>query len=124
MKSGCILVLNSWSDTFFPVKHAYVDEFVEVNIFSITGFTYTLGKIYNLLISHVFYKFYKEDGTVVFLENNNTIYMGDDIICSLANPIKCEDNYVKVELRTKLYYHNKNNEHFITFPDGTSIPVE
>ena len=54
---------------------------------------------------------------MVFLEHNNNIYMGDNMIDSLANPIQCEDNYVRFELRRKLYYPYNNNAHFITFPD-------
>ena len=50
--------------------------------------------------------------------------MGDEIIDSLANLIKCEDNYVIVDLCPKLYYPNKNNAQSITFLYGTSIPVE
>ena len=64
MKSGCILGLDSWDDTGFSGKHTYIDEFVEVNIVNVTGFTYTLGSIYNLLIAHVWYEFDKEDGNL------------------------------------------------------------
>ena len=50
--------------------------------------------------------------------------MGDDKIDYLANPIQCEDNYMRVDLRPKLYYPNNNNTQSITFPDGNPIPVE
>ena len=50
--------------------------------------------------------------------------MGVDMIDSLANPIQCEDNYLRIYLRPKLYYPNNNNIHSITFPDGTLIPVK
>ena len=59
MKSGCRLVLDSWADTGFPVKHAYVDEFVEGKILNVNGFTSTLGSIDNLPISYVLYSFGK-----------------------------------------------------------------
>ena len=50
--------------------------------------------------------------------------MGGYMIDSLANPIQCEDNYVRIDLRPKVYDPNKNNAKSITFPDGTSIPIE
>ena len=102
MKSGFILGLDSWADTGFSGKHAYVDGFVEGNSVNVTGFKSTLGSIDNLPIAHVLYEFDKENGNVVLLEHNNTIYMGDDMIDSLDNPIQCEDNYVRVDLRQKV----------------------
>ena len=42
----------------------------------------------------------------------------------LDNPIKCEDNDVRVNLHPKVYDPNKNNAQLITFPDETSTPVE
>ena len=59
MKLGCRLGLDSWADTGFSVKNAHVDEFVEGKIVNITGFTYTLGSIDNLPISHTLYEFDK-----------------------------------------------------------------
>ena len=46
------------------------------------------------------------------------------MIYSLAKPIQSEDNDVKVDLRPKVYYPNNNNAQSITFPVGTSIPVD
>ena len=40
----------------------------------------------------------------------------------LANQIQCEDNAVRIDLRTKVYYQNNNNGHLITFPYETSTP--
>ena len=50
--------------------------------------------------------------------------MGDDMINYLANPIQCEYNDVRIDLRPKVYDPNNNNAQSITFPDETSIPVE
>ena len=61
---------------------------------------------------------------MVLLEHNNTIYMGDNMIDSLANPVQCEDNDVRFGLRLNVYYPNNNNAHLINFPDGTLIPVD
>ena len=55
-------------------------------------------------------------------EQNNTIYMGDDMIDSLANTIQCEDNDARIDLQPKVYDPNNNNSQSITFPYGTSIP--
>ena len=67
MKSGCRLGLYSWADSIFSGKLDYVDEFVEVNSFNITGFTYTLVSIDNLPIYHFLYSFHKDGGTVVLI---------------------------------------------------------
>ena len=58
------------------------------------------------------------------LENNNTIYMGYDMIDSLANPIQLEDNYVRIGLCTKLNDPNHKYAQSITFPNGTSTTIE
>ena len=91
---------------------------------NVTRFTSTLGYIDNLPIAHVLYAFDKDGVTVVLREHNNIIYMGYDMIDSLSNPIKCQDNDGRVKLRPKLQYPNNNNAQLITFPDGTSIPVD
>ena len=59
MKSGCRLGLDSWSETGCSDKHAYVDEFVEVNSADVTGFTSTLGSIDKITISRFLYAFDK-----------------------------------------------------------------
>ena len=46
------------------------------------------------------------------------------MIGSLANPIHCEYNGVRINFRPKLYYPNNNNAQSITLLDGTSIAVE
>ena len=61
---------------------------------------------------------------MILIEHNNTKYMGETMIDSLANPIQCEDNYVRFNLRPKLYYPNNNYAQTFTFPDWNSIPVE
>ena len=38
--------------------------------------------------------------------------------------MQCEYNNAIIDLRPKLYYHNKNNAQSITFPYGTSISVD
>ena len=83
-----------------------------------------MGYIDNLPISHVLYEFYKEDRTVVLLEHHSTIYMGDNMIHYFSDPIKCEDNDLRINLHPKLYDPNNNNAQSITLPVGTSIPVE
>ena len=124
MKSGCRLGLDYWADTGWSVKHPYVDEFIEGKSVNVTGSTYNLGYIDNLPIAHVLYVFYKEYGTLVFLEQKNTIYMRDNMTNSLSCPIQYEDNDVRIYLHTKVYDPNNNKAHSITFPYLTSISVE
>ena len=99
--------LDSWADTGCSDKHAYVDECFEYKTVNVTGFTSTLISIDRFTITNVLYAFDKEYGTVVLFEHNNTIYMGDDMINSVVNPIKCEDNDVRIDLHPKVYDPNK-----------------
>ena len=104
------MCLDSWAETGCSGKHDYTDELVQGKSVNVTGFTYALISIDNLPISHVLYAFYKEDGTVVLLEHNNTIHTGKgDIINSLANPIQCEDNDMKINFFPKVYYPDTDN---------------
>ena len=68
-----------------------------------------MGSIDNLPIVHVLYAFDKEYVTVVLLEHNNTIYIGDDMIYSLDIPIQCRDNNLRIDLRPQIYDPNNNN---------------
>ena len=101
--------LYYWARTGCSGKHASVYLFVEVKNDNVPGFISTLRYIDNLPIAHVLYAFNKEDGNVVLIEHNNTIYMGDDMINLLANSIQCEDNYLIINLRPKVYDTNNNN---------------
>ena len=123
MKSRWILGLYYWAYTSCSGKKSYVDEFVEGKSVNLTVFTSNLVSIDKITISHVLYKFDKKDETVVFIEQNNKIFMGDNMIDSLDKPIGCEDNDVRVDLRSKIYYPHNNNSQSINFSDGTSIPV-
>ena len=124
MKLGFRLGLDSWADTGCSGKNAYVDEFVEVKSFNVTGFTSILVSIDNLPIAHVLYAFDKENENMVFLKHNNTIYTGNDIIDTLDNPIQCEYNDMRVDLCLKSNDPNNNNTQSITFSYGTLIPVD
>ena len=108
MRSGCILGLYSRADTGCSGKHAYVDEFFDSKSFNVTGFKSTLGSIDNLPIAHVLYIVGKEDVNLVLLKHNNTVYVGDETIDSLAT-IQCEDNDVIINLHPKTYDPNNNN---------------
>ena len=111
--------LYYWAYTSCSGKKSYVDEFVEGKSVNVTGFTSTLGSIDNLPIAHLLYLFDKEDGTMVLLEHNNTIYMVDGMINSLDNPIRCEGNDARIDLPPKVYDPNNNNTQLITLPYGT-----
>ena len=87
------------------------------------GFSSSLGKLYNLAYAHVLYAYDHEDESVLLLEHNNTIYLGDAIQDNLSNPIQSEEIGVRIDLRPK-YYHNKDGQaQSITFPNGTILPI-
>ena len=88
-----------------------------------TGFSPALGKLDNLPYAHVLYAYDNEEGQVILLEQNNTIYMGNNMNDSLSNPIQSEEAGVRVDLRPKYYYNNDNQAQTITFPDGTTISI-
>ena len=56
---------------------------------------------------------------MVLLEHNKNIYKADDMINSLDNPIRCEENDVIIDLHPKVYDPNNNNAQSITLPGGT-----
>ena len=101
---GCKLGIDSWADTCCAGKHAFVEEFVEGKIVNATGFTPSLGALNGLPIAHVVYAHDTLDGSVLLLECNNSIYLGDNMADGLINPIQCEENGVRVDTRPKVYY--------------------
>ena len=80
MQSGCRLGFDTWADTSCSGKHAFVEAFVEGKMVTATGFSSNLGKLENLYVAHVVYAYDLDDGNVLLLENNNTIYMGENMI--------------------------------------------
>ena len=75
LRLGCKLGLDSWADTGCSGRHAYVEEFVIGKTVTAIGFSSALGKLDNLLYAHVLYAYDHEDGWILLLEHNNTIYM-------------------------------------------------
>ena len=67
-----------------------------------------------LPVAKILYDFYKADGYTVLLEHNNTIYMGKDMEESFTNPIQLECNSIKVDLRPKEFYPDKEHAQIIT----------
>ena len=88
LRLGCRLGLDSWEDTGCSRRHAYVEEFVIRKIVTTTGFSTALGKLDNLPYAHVLYTYDHEDGWVLLLEHNNTIYMQDNMNDWISNPIQ------------------------------------
>ena len=91
---GGRLGFDTWADTSCSGKHAYVESFVDGKSATATGFTPALGKMTSLPIANVLYAHDLSDGSVVLLENFNTIYLGNNMTDSLINPIQAEDNDV------------------------------
>ena len=77
----------------------------------------------NLPIAHVLYAHDALDGSVLILECNNSIYMGEDMVDSLINPIQCEDNNVRVNIRPKAYYPADAHCQSLVFDDGTTTMI-
>ena len=97
LRNGCKLGLDTWADTGCSGKHAYVEEFLIGKTVTAMGFSSSLGKLDNLPYAHVLYAYDHEDGSVLILEHNNTIYLQD----SLANPIQSEEIRVRIDLRSR-----------------------
>ena len=89
-----------------------------------TGFTSSLGSIPSLPIANVLYAYDASDGTVIILEANNSIYLGDKMEESLLNPIQAEEQGVNIDDRPCRYYPNDPNIQCMIFEDGTQIPIE
>ena len=121
---GCKLGIDSWADTCCAGKHAYVEEFIEGKTVTATGFTSSLGSIKSLPIANVLYAYDAPDGTVIVLECNNSIYLGDKMNDSLLNPIQAEEVGVRIDIRPRRYYPEDIGCQSIQFPDGTVIAVE
>ena len=123
--NGCRLGIDTWADTSCSGKHAYVESFIEGKTINASGFTSSLGTMKNLPIANVIYAYDTNEGETLLLENNHTIYLGNDMQDSLINPIQVEENNIHVDTRNKRFYPNEIDTcQTISFPDGTIIPVE
>ena len=119
---GAKLGWDSWAETSCSGRHAFVEEFVEGKTVTATGFSTSLGSLKDLPIAHVLYAYDSHDGETIILEHNNTIYLGEDLQDSLANPIQSEENDVRIDIRPKVIYKDESSQS-VTFPDGTIIPI-
>jgi hypothetical protein len=121
--NGCKLGIDTWADTCCAGKHAFVEEFIVGKTVTATGFTSTLGSVPDLPVANVLYAYDTSEGTVLLLECNNSIYLGDKMGDSLMNPIQAEEVDVRVDTRPKRYYPHEIGCQCLTFQDGTIIPV-
>ena len=121
--NGCKLGIDTWADTCCAGKHAFVEEFIVGKTVTATGFTSTLGSVPDLLVANVLYAYDTAEGTVLLLECNNSIYLGDKMGDSLMNPIQAEEVNVRVDTRPNRYYPHEIGCQRLAFPDGTIIPV-
>ena len=86
-------------------------------------FTLYLGSVSNIPIEDIVYAYDSPDGTVLLLECNHLIYIGQKMSDSLLNPIQVEQFDVHVDKRPKWYNHNGVGCQSLHFPDGTIIPI-
>jgi hypothetical protein len=75
-----------------------------------------------LPVANVLYAYDAMDGTVLRLESNNAIYMGDKMNDSLLNPIQAEEANVRIDIHPKRYYSDPHTQ-TISFSDGTTLPA-
>ena len=122
LHNGTRLGIDTWADTGCSGKHAYVEKFIEGKSVNVGGFSNSLGSLDGIPFANVLYACDLCNGTVVLLEHTNTIYLGKDMNDSLANPIQCEKNGVRIDIRPKAYYNDATAQS-MTFPDGTVIPI-
>ena len=79
-----------------------MDEFIVGKTVTATGFSSLLGKLDNLPYAHVLYAYDYGEGSIILLEHNNAIYMGDNMDDSMSNPIQSEEAGVKVDMTKAL----------------------
>ena len=72
--------------------------FPEGKVVNAQGFSSSLGKIEDFPITQVLYTYNMPDSTIIIIECNDSIYLGNDMDDSLINPIQCEDNGVRVDI--------------------------
>ena len=68
-----------------------------------TGFTSYLGPVSNHPIGNVIYENDAPDGTVLLLECNNSIYLGQKMSDSLLKSIQAEEVGAHVDTQPKQY---------------------
>ena len=100
---GCELGINYWADTCCSGKHTFSEEFIKGNTVTAMVFTSSLGSVSNLPIENVFYAYDALDVTVILLECNNPIYIGQKKSDSLLNPIQAEEVRVCVDKQPRQY---------------------
>ena len=61
-----------------------------------------MGTIKNLPLANVLYAYDQSDDTSILLEHNNTIYLGEDMEDSLANPVQSEEVGIRVDFLKEL----------------------
>ena len=71
----------------------------------------------------VLYAYDKPDGTTILRQHNNTIFLGDAMEDSLANPFQSEEIGIRSNLRPKAFYPDEEKIQSLTFADGTVIPI-
>ena len=73
------LGIDYWEDTCFAGKYSFVEEIIKGKIATATGFTSSLVSVSNIPIANVVYAHDYLYVTVLLLECNNSIYLGQKI---------------------------------------------
>lgn len=125
LQFGCKLGIDSWADTCCAGHHAHVLEVLKGKSVTTSGFSSDLGSLTDLSIANVTYAYDTYMGETLILVIDNTIYLGNNMTDSLANPIQCMDNNVQTDLRPRFYYPSEATAQSIYFShDNITIPIE
>ena len=124
LAEGCKLGIDLYADTSCSGKYAYVEEFIEGKQITATSFSSSLGTMKGLPMANVTFAYDMNDGSTILLEHNNTIYLGNKMEDCLANPIQCEENGVKIDIRPKSYYPNETTAQTLHLADGIVLPLQ
>ena len=115
--------MDIWADTGCSGKHAYVEESLIGKTVTAMAFSSSLGKLENMAYAHVLYAYDHEDRSVLLLEHNNTIYLGDAMQDSLSYPVQSEEISIRMDLHPRYYYDDDCQAQTITFPNGTVLLI-
>ena len=121
MRNGCRIGIDSFADTCVAGKHAHVIDFIEGK--EISAKAWDGHKTQNLRIANVAYAFDTPDGETIILIFNQSIYGGEIMDDSLANPIQCLQNDVKIDCRPSIFYPDDDDAQTIQF-EGQRISIQ
>ena len=86
--NGLRLEVNTWADTACAGKHAFMEELVMRNFITEKVFTTALGSLDNFSTASILYAYDAANSEIIILEENNSIYLCDNMNDLLLKPIQ------------------------------------